>query len=202
MQTTEDETPATPISPSQRSVITEPNFEQPLKSITELAACADFPECAFGELVDIGGFTGVVVEIVHQSLKVRSADHMTRSFKVYTLRKLYGPALPPEVVDTSVRQEVPAIREPASRVPIAEPPAPVIKKPSIPVPNFDGPLKDITEFAGRADFPECAFGVFMDIGGFKGGIVEVVKGSIKVRSPEETTRSYNLHGLRKLYGQK
>jgi hypothetical protein len=205
LPTTPEETQEPPTPSSKRAVILEPNFDQPLKPIAELAAREDFPDCTVGEFVDIGGFTGVVVEIVNQSLKLRSPDHLNRSFKVYTLRKLYGPAHHPEAVDTTRQPEPVAAHwsheNQTTTEPVVEEPEPVIEKPVLPAANFEGPCKHISEFVGRADFPECAFGEFIDIGGFRGGIVEVVKGSIKVRSPEETTRSYNIQGLRKLFGQ-
>jgi hypothetical protein len=64
--------------------------------IAEFAGLADFPECALGQLIDIGGFSGVLVNIVNQSIKVRSAEGRTQSFNTYRLRVLYGPGIPPE----------------------------------------------------------------------------------------------------------
>ena len=49
-----------------------------------------FPKCAFGEYVDIRGYAGVVVEIVNQSLKVRSPEGSIRSYNATGLRKLFG----------------------------------------------------------------------------------------------------------------
>jgi hypothetical protein len=42
--------------------------------------------------------------------------------------------------------------------------------------------------------------VFIDFHGFTGVMVELVNRSLKVRSHEGSTRSYNADGLRKLYG--
>jgi hypothetical protein len=52
----------------------------------------------------------------------------------------------------------------------------------------------------RPDFPGCVFGVFLDLHGFTGVVVEVVGRSLKVRSREGATHSYNADGLRKIYG--
>jgi len=52
----------------------------------------------------------------------------------------------------------------------------------------------------RPDFPGCAFGLFIDFHGFTGVAVELVGRSLKVRSREGATRSYNADGLRKIYG--
>ena len=80
----------TPASAPVRDVIEDPNFESPVKPITEFMHRPDFPKCCFGEHVDIGSYVGVVVEIVKHSLKVRSAEGMTRSYNADGLRKIYG----------------------------------------------------------------------------------------------------------------
>jgi hypothetical protein len=44
-----------------------------------------------GEHVEIGDYTGVVVQIVNRSLKVRSRAETTRSYNADALKKLYPP---------------------------------------------------------------------------------------------------------------
>ena len=64
---------ATPVV-STRKVITEPDFSGTPQPIDELAGRVDFPQCALGAYIDILGFAGVVVEIVKESIKVRSPE--------------------------------------------------------------------------------------------------------------------------------
>src|SRR5688572_14385670 len=75
----------------------ELNFDKPLRPIAEFAAMDDFPKSALGEFVDIGGYIGVVVEIISNSIKVRSPEGTTQRFNYHTLRKLYGPRIEPAV---------------------------------------------------------------------------------------------------------
>src|SRR5262245_35135557 len=72
----------------------EPGASIP-QPISEFAAREDFPQCAMGAQVDIGGYVGLVADIVHNSLKVRSPEGHTKSFNFHTLRKLYGPRIEP-----------------------------------------------------------------------------------------------------------
>src|SRR5437879_3360912 len=72
-----------------------PDFNAPLKPIADFVTRPGFPECVLGEHLDIGGYTGVVVAIVKQSIKVKSAEGAVRSFKSYGLQRIYGP--PPEL---------------------------------------------------------------------------------------------------------
>ncbi len=74
----------------RREVVSEPDFSQPVKLINVLAGRADFPKCALGEHVEIVGYSGVVVEIVNQSLKVLSIEGTTRSYNAQALKKLHG----------------------------------------------------------------------------------------------------------------
>jgi len=80
-----------PVSPPppKREVILEPNFHSPLVPIESLVHRSDFPKCAFGVFIDLHGFTGVVVELVSRSLKVRSQAGSTRSYNADGLRKIY-----------------------------------------------------------------------------------------------------------------
>lgn len=193
LTTTPDQTPTT----SQPAAVTA---ESPVsgvpRSIAEFAGRADFPKCAVGEFVDIGGFAGILVEIVNQSIKVKSPEGITQSFNFNRLRTLYGPAQRPEPVEISPVKER---SKPTEKEVAVAPPAP--KREFIEEPDFSAPVKPITEFAGRSDFPKCAYGAHIEIAGYPGVVVEIVNQSVKVRSVQGVTRSYNAPGLRKLYGQ-
>ena len=196
LPTTPGEPLEMPIPRGERDAITEPKIEGQSKSIVELAGHPDFPKCALGVLVDIGGYTGVVVEIVKQSIKVRSPEGSIQSFNFNWLRKLYGPMIQPAASQMSTREEPPAPVEEKT-----EPLSPAPKREVIIEPNFDREVKGISLFAARSNFPKCALGEFVDIGGYAGVVVEIVNRSLKVRSPEGILRSYNADALRKLYGQ-
>jgi hypothetical protein len=146
-------------------------------------ADAEFPGSAVGARVDIKGFVGVVTGVVNNSIKVRSAEGNTVSYNFHALRRLYGPSIPPE----------PPPAEP--------PPAPATptKGPVILEPNFSAPLVPIETLTQKDDFPACALGIHIDLHGFTGVVVELVGRSLKVRSREGATRSYNGDGLRKIY---
>ena len=168
--------------------MTDPKSDLPAKLISELVADPDFPNSAVGQRADIKGYTGVVVEVVKNSIKVRSAEGNTMSYNFHTLRKLYGPRIAP----------VEASAEPApASSPASEPEA---ERQVILEPNFRAPLMPIESLVQRPDFPGCALGVFIDLHGFAGVVVELVGRSLKVRSREGATRSYNADGLRKIYG--
>jgi hypothetical protein len=182
-------TPPPADAPPPRVIITEPNFDAPIKPISDLVTHPDFPKSALGENVDIGGSTGVIVEIVRNSIKVRSSDGGMMSYNVRALHKLYGPYTPPEAVSV----------EPSATADAPVAPEPAVKRDIITDPNFDLPLKSIEEFLDRSDFPKCAFGEFIDLRGYTGIVVEIVNRSLKVRSREGSTRSYNADGLRKAF---
>src|SRR4051812_3132148 len=94
---TEPEKPSDKPSPApHRTAVTEPDFTRPLKPIGQLVEDPEFPKSALGEFVDIGGYTGVVVEIVNHSVKVKSPEGVTKSFNANGLRRIYGPALRPD----------------------------------------------------------------------------------------------------------
>ena len=44
----------------------------------------------FRTTIEINGYTGVVVEIINGSLKIRSQEEVTRSYNAAVLKKLYG----------------------------------------------------------------------------------------------------------------
>ena len=168
--------------------MTEPKSDLLAKPISDLVADPDFPNCSVGQRVDIKGYTGVVVEVVKNSIKVRSAEGTTMSYNFHTLRKLYGPRITPV--------EAPSEPAPASS-PASQPKA---ERKVIQEPNFHAPLVPIESLVKLPDFPGCAFGVFIDFHGYTGVVVELVGHSLKVRSREGATHSYNADGLRKIYG--
>ena len=158
--------------------------ELPVRPISELVADAEFPTSALGARVDIKGFIGVVAGVVNNSIKVRSAEGNTVSYNFHALRRLYGPAIP------------------AGPAPFSPPaPEPQAKGPVILEPDFNTPLVPIEALASKADFPACALGIFVDLHGCTGVVVALVGGSLKVRSREGSTRSYNADGLRKIYAK-
>src|SRR5262245_56636721 len=176
----------------------EPNYNAPVQPIAELVIHPDFPKSAIGAHVDIGGYTGVVVDVVNVSLKVRSPEGVTKGFNANNLKKIYGPVEKPVIPEVSYPPPPPprsVSREPAPRP--APPPRRVITEP-----NFDAEIKDISTLVHSIDFPRCAFGQHVQIADYIGVVVEIVGESLKVRSREDVTRSYNAPILRKLYGQK
>jgi len=166
-------------------VISDAQQDAPAKQISELVGDPDFPYSGVGQSVDIKGYTGVIVAVVNNSIKVRSAEGNTVSYNFHTLRRIYAPRTEME----SAPVELP--------LPVAKETAP--KRDVVLAPNFNSPLVPIESLVHRSDFPGCAFGVFVDLHGFAGVVVELVGRSLKVRSPEGATRSYNGDGLIKIY---
>ena len=158
--------------------------ELPVRPISDLVADPEFPSSAVGTRVDIKGFIGVVAGVVNNSIKVRSAEGNTVSYNFHALRRLYGPPILPEPASASLHA-----------------PEPLAKGPVILEPDFDAPLVPIEALATKTDFPACALGIFVDLHGFTGVVVALVGGSLKVRSRDGATRSYNADGLRKIYAQ-
>jgi hypothetical protein len=175
------------------------------KPIADFVTRPDFPDSLLGEAVDIGGYTGTVVAIVKNSIKVRSPEGVTRSFNSFNLRRIYGPAPEFDPLPERAQEDAPAPRvlfntaaetEPAPRPqPKPAPPREVIEEP-----NFDQPIIPIRELIAQPDFPKSAFGRHVDIGGYTGGVVEIVNESLKVRCEQGTSRSYNSIRLRGIYG--
>ena len=164
--------------------MTDPKAEPPVRPISDLVADPEFPSSAVGARVDIKGFIGVVAGVVNNSIKVRSTEGNTVSYNFHALRRLYGPRIATETAS-------------------ADPPVPEAqaKGPVILEPDFNGPLVPIEALAAKSDFPACALGIFVDLHGFTGVVVALVGGSLKIRSREGATHSYNADGLRKLYAQ-
>jgi hypothetical protein len=202
MQTESNERADRPLpTADKRSGGLEPDFDRPARPVGELLADADFPKSALGELIDIGGYTGVVIDVVNQSLKVKSPEGATKSFNANGLRKLYGPRLRPDPVEESTPTPPvkPAPMPDVLRAEKSVLPLPVApKREVINEPDFSKPVRKIAEFVGRPDYPKCVYGEHVEIGGFVGVVVEIVHRSLKVRSKAETTRSYNADALRRL----
>jgi hypothetical protein len=171
-----------------RDIMADPKPDLPVKPISELVADPDFPNSAVGQRVDINGYSGVIVSVVKNSIKVRSAEGNTVSYNFHTLRRLYGPREEP-------------VESPAEQAPPSPPvPQPQAKQKVILEPNFGSPLVPIESLVPRPDFPGCALGAHVDVHGFTGIVVELVGPSLKIRSREGATHSYNSDGLRKIYG--
>lgn len=166
----------------------EPDFSTLLRPITEFAGRPDYPECLIGQHVDIGGYVGVVVAIVRNSIRVKSPEGFTRSFNIFTLRRLYGPPPEPEPIKPEPTPEATPPEKPGPRRDVIE------------EPNFDQPIVPISELVVRPDFPKCALGKHVDIAGYAGVVVELVNESLKVRSRQGTSRNYNAPILRKIHG--
>jgi hypothetical protein len=200
MQSTDVTNPAnqeTAPAPS-RKVVAEPNFTGMPQPIRELINQDNYPHCLLGAYVDIQGFAGVVVEIVKDSIRVRPPEGMTQRFNIHRLKTLYGPPVHPEPIPTTRKAE--SIEpDAASKAVPAEPEAP--PRVYIADPDFSAPVRPINDYAGRADFPQGAYGKHVDILGYTGVVVEIVRGSLKIQSPAGITRSYNVEALKKLYGK-
>jgi hypothetical protein len=193
----QDQATATPPS-AERMEIAEPDFSGTPQPIEDLAVQADFPQGALGAYVDIRGFAGVVVEIVHQSIKVRSPEGITQRFNANRLRTLCAPPDRIEPVPTTRNIDRPKtadVSESGQPKP-ATPPRVFIANP-----DFTAPARRINDYTVQPDFPQCAYGKHVDIAGYRGVVVEIVRGSLKIQSPAGTTRSYNAELLRKLYGK-
>ena len=181
-----------------RESIAAPDFNAPLKPVADFVARPDFPQCVLGEHLDLGGFTGVVVAVIKQSIKVRSADGATRSFKSYGLQRIYG--APPEVPE--VAPELGCSPSSPGHAPAvqAQPAKAVLAREVIEEPNFEQSVRPIVGLLNRPDFPRSALGQQVDIGGYIGVVVEIADQSLKVRLREGTSRNYNLLRLRAIYG--
>lgn len=90
--------------------------------------------------------------------------------------------------------QLPTTPDPTNKAPSPAPTQRVIAEP-----DFAGAPQPIDDFAGRADFPQCALGAYIDIQGFAGVVVEIVKDSIRVRPPQGMTQRFNANRLKTLY---
>ena len=199
MQSTEqqNDTASLPVTPKP-GPITAPDYSGTPLPIRELAGRHDFPHCALGVHVDIQGFAGVVTEIVRDSIKVRPPEGMTQRFNANRLRTLYAP---PVHVEPVAATEETAQENAATASEVPQPKAETPARVYVENPDFAAALQPISDYASQADFPRCAYGKHVDILGYTGVVVEIVKGSIKVQSPAGITRSYNAEVIRKLHGK-
>lgn len=195
--TSPDQANETPPAASARPVIAKPDFSGEPRPIAEFAVRADFPQCALGVHVDIRGFAGVVVEIINQSIVVRSSEGVTQRFNAGRLRTLCAPPAPIEAVPTTrnIDRPKPEFADEPVRPKAEAPPRVFIAEP-----DFSTPVGPINDYASHPDFPKCAYGRHVDVAGYTGVVVEIVKGSLKIQSLAGPTRSYNAEALRKLYG--
>jgi hypothetical protein len=187
----------------KREFANDPDFSSPVKPIAEFVMRPDFPECVLGEHVDIGGYIGVVIGVVRQSIKVRSQDGGTASFNSHGLRRIYGPP-EPEPPRPRERVDVPA----ATAGPISDMPpgreksAPAAPSREIPDPDFDQPVIPIATLVSSLDFPENALGKHVKVEGYAGVVVRVVNQSVKIRSRAGTSRGYNAQQLQNIYKER
>ena len=172
-------------------VVAQPDFTQPVRPIAEVVILPDYPKCLLGLQIDIGGFSGVVVQLNGQSMRVRSRSGDAQNFNANVLRRIYGPTQKPKVSEAPAR--------PTYKQPAPAPAAPVAQRNVIANPDFTQPVKPLQEFVTREDFPQCTFGQHIEINGINGVVIEIVKGSMKVKSSEGVTRSYNAIALRRLH---
>lgn len=191
-------------APVAKRVITEPDFSGEPVPIGQWTERENFPQCALGAYVSIHGFAGVVVEIINQSIRVVSPEGKSQRFNAYRLKTLFAPP------DCSRPASPPPLESPK---PLAAPrptttddsgdePAPVVpERVFIANPDFTQPVRAIRTFASQPDFPQCAYGKHVEIPGYAGVVVEIGKGSLKVRSEQGTTRSFNADALKRLYGR-
>lgn len=196
LATSNPDNEATPPAPVARA-ITEPDFSGTPQPIGQWTERAGFPHCTLGVYVSIHGFAGVVVEIINQSIKVQSPDGDAQRFNANRLKTLFAPP------DRTMPEPQMLSVERPSRVAASRPADDETELPPrvhITEPDFTAPVRAIRVYAGQPDFPQCAFGKHVDIPGYEGVVVEIVKGSIKVQSSTGTIRSYNTDTMRKLYG--
>jgi len=175
--------------PTPGALVAEANFDGPPQPITELVLLADYPKCLLGAHIEIGGYTGVVVELMDQSMKLKARDGSTQRFNARVLSRVYGPKL--KVAERTSR--------PTYKQPTPEPTPPARPREIIMNPDYTSPVLQIVEYIARTDFPQCTMGKHIEITGFTGVVIEIVKGSLKVKSHDGLTRSYNAQVLRKLY---
>jgi hypothetical protein len=140
----------------------------------------------------------VVVEIIKDSIKVRSSEGRTQRFNANRLKTLYAP--PDRSEPSPPQPEAPPTKPDRAADPI-------ISKPELPPrvyiadPDFTSPVRPIHDYAKQPDFPQCAYGKQVDIVGYVGVVVEIVKGSLRVQSASGTSRNYNAEVLKKLHGK-
>ena len=193
-ETSDRDHAATPAAPVRK--VTTPDFSGTPVPIGQLTERPDWPQCALGVFVSIHGFEGVVVELINQSFKVVSAERITQRFNANRLKTLFTP--PDRSTPVPSSEPPKRITPPVAEEAEAEPEMPV--RLHITNPDFTQPMRAIRTYVSETDFPKCVYGKHVDISGYSGVVVEIVKGSLKVQSQEGTVRSYNAITLKKLYG--
>jgi hypothetical protein len=183
--------PDSETSPAATDPILVANFDTPPRLISELVVDPNFPKSALGLHVDIGGVTGVITEIVKHSVKLRTPEGQLMSFNAFTLCKLYAPA-------PRFEPAPPPVEVPATTGEDSEPEEP--EQEFLAAPDFTQPLQPMSDWVQRADFPQGALGAHVDLGGYSGVVVQVVRQSLRILSQEGDLRSYNAAVLRKLHG--
>ena len=194
---------ATPPAPT-RTVIAKPDYSEEPQSISQFTTRADYPGCLHGVHIDIRGFAGVVVEIVNQSIRVLSPEGILQSFNFNRLKTLNAPPDRSVPMPSTRGVERPPTDAATESQPDAAAETPATEEPEriyIAEPDFSEPCQLINAYAGQPDFPQSAYGKHVDIQEFTGVVVEIVKGSLKIQSPDGIIRSYNAGVLKKLYGK-
>jgi hypothetical protein len=178
-------------SAPEQKIIANPDFSGAPESIADWTGRPDFPRCALGAYVNIKGFEGVVVEIIGQSLRIQSAEGVKQRFNGDRLKTLFAPRdrTKPKPPPTLATRKTPAADEAPAREHIEEP-------------DFTAPIRAIRVYASQRDFPKCAYGKHVDIPGYTGVVVEIVKDSLRVQAATGGIRRFNCGVLKKLYGSK
>ena len=184
-----------PIPAQEMDSIAEPDFKTLPSLIEEFVELPDFPRCALGKHLNIGGSTGVLVQIINQSIKIKTIEGTMQSFNTVRLKRLYGRPLSQETLRQGMTDSLPSAQKVGAQSKVT-----ALKRETLPTPDFNREPKPVSMFAARPDFPKCVFGEFLEIGGYTGVVVEIINRSLKVRSQDGATRSYNEEALRKLFG--
>src|ERR1041385_1496245 len=156
-----------PGQPANLSDATTSETDSSPTPIAELLEAPDFPRNALGKLVDIGGYVGVVSDVINQSLKVRSPEGVTKSFNANGLRRIYIRMIPPEPPPTLFEAPPTERRMSAPGTSALPQPLPVIE------PDFSKPPKEIADLVRVPDYPQGLLGEHVRIGDFSGVVVQI-----------------------------
>ena len=176
---------------SDEDIITNPDFSGDPESIADWTQRQDFPRCALGAHVNIRGFEGVVVQIIGRSLKIVSKDGVKQRFNGDRLKTLFAPR--------DLNPPKPQPRLMPKKKPAPEP-EPEPERVYIAKPDFTAPVRAIRVYASQPDFPQCAYGKHVEIPGYAGVVIEIVKDSLKIQAESGGVRRFNGRVLKKLYG--
>ena len=178
-------------SPPDLNIITTPDFSGTPQSIAEWTQRPGFPNCVLGAYVSIRDFDGVVVEIIGQSLRIVSPDGIKQRFNGDRLKTLFAPR------DRTKPKAAANKPRPTEKTPSADPES---ERVHITEPDFSAPIRAIRVYASKPTFPKCAYGKHVDIPGYTGVVVEIVKDSLRVQAETGGIRRFNSGVLKKLYG--